>query len=262
MNHQRLIPLSGTVNFRDGGGYPTSDGAFVRWGQFYRSDSLSRLSEADQNELQRLNVTVDCDLRSLGEQKDYPDRLWPQARFFDCHIYPESQEEYQEQTRKGVRFWRGVPKMTSYLDQIYQRVLLTPVSQRAFTKVFEQLLTLPEDQALVYHCSAGKDRTGIVSTLLLMALGVSDDLIARDYMLTNKLYDFAWQKQHPTADQLSQTIAKMNVTQGDATAVLGLIKTIRVGWGSFDAFFVKALGFKKSQLEQLRKRYLTSTSKA
>ena len=117
-------------------------------------------------------------------------------------------------------------------------------------------LALPEDQALVYHCAAGKDRTGIISILILMALGVDDKTIAEDYLLTDELYDFSIEKQHPTNEKLSQAIAKMNVTRGEGPAVKGITETIRQGWGSFDNFFTRKLGFKQADLEKFREMYL------
>ena len=122
--------------------------------------------------------------------------------------------------------------------------------------MFKELLRLPEDQALVYHCAAGKDRTGVISVMILMALGVDDDTIARDYMLTDELYDFSWKKQHPTNEKLSQIIAKMNVTRGEGPAIKGITETIRQGWGSFDKFWVKRLGLSKAELAKFRKMYL------
>ncbi len=92
---------------------------------------------------------------------------------------------------------------------------------------------------MVYHCSAGKDRTGMISALILMALGVDDDTIARDYMLTNKLYDFAVSRQIPSNDEISKMVAKMNVTKGEATAIRGITETVREGWGGFPQFFLK-----------------------
>ena len=119
-----------------------------------------------------------------------------------------------------------------------------------------QTLRTTLDQALVYHCAAGKDRTGVISILILMALSVDDKTIAEDYLLTDELYDFSIEKQHPTNEKLSQVIAKMNVTRGEGPAVKGITETIRQGWGSFDKFFTRKLGFKQADLEKFREMYL------
>ena len=90
---------------------------------------------------------------------------------------------------------KNIKPMDNYLGQIYQKVLLSTHGQKIFKTVFEKLLTLENDQALVFHCSAGKDRTGMIAALILMGLGVSDDDITRDYLVTNRLYHFSYQKR-------------------------------------------------------------------
>ena len=160
------------------------------------------------------------------------------------------------QAHPFLRLFHHLPEFDDYLPKIYQQVLLNEHSEEGIKRVFEELLKLPEDQALVYHCAAGKDRTGIISILILMALGVDDKTIAEDYLLTDELYDFSIEKQHPTNEKLSQVIAKMNVTRGEGPAVKGITETIRQGWGSFDKFFTRKLGFKQADLEKFREMYL------
>lgn len=129
-------------------------------------------------------------------------------------------------------------------------------SQKMFARIFEQLLDLPEKDALVFHCSAGKDRTGMTAALILMGLGVNDRQISQDYLLTNELYNFGLEQKEPTNDELARMIAKMNVMEGEGAAIIGITETVRSGWGNFDNFFVKVLGFNKGDLLQLRRMYL------
>ena len=76
MEHNRLITFDGTVNFRDIGGYENNEGKHVKWGKIYRSDSLSSLTKRDEEKLEEMKVTVDCDLRTSNEQLMAPDRQW------------------------------------------------------------------------------------------------------------------------------------------------------------------------------------------
>ena len=254
MTRQRVIELDQPVNFRDLGGYTGLNGRQVKWGKIYRSAALNEMSTRDMATLCKLHITVDCDLRTSREQRAYPDLLWPGARLVSVGLYAEG--ERFEEKHALLRFLHHIPVFDDYLPSIYQRVLLNSHSEEAIAKVFKELLRLPEDQALVYHCAAGKDRTGVISVMILMALGVDDDTIARDYMLTDELYDFSWKKQHPTNEKLSQIIAKMNVTRGEGPAIKGITETIRQGWGSFDKFWVKRLGLSKAELAKFRKMYL------
>ncbi|GAA3625707.1 tyrosine-protein phosphatase [Lactobacillus hamsteri] len=256
MTHDRIVALDGPLNFRDVGGYKNNKGQGVKWNKIYRSDSLSSLSVKDKIKLVRRKITVDCDLRSNYEKNSSPDDLWSGVKYVDVPIYSDDPGK-DKSTNKLYRFVHHIPDLKdNFIGQIYQRTLLNTHSQEEFSKVFAELLELPADEGLVYHCSAGKDRTGMTSALVLMALGVNDDTIARDYLLTNELYDFAVSRNLPSNDDISAMVAKMNVTKGEGTAILGITETIRKGWGSFDSFFKKELGFSQYDLDQLRKMYL------
>lgn len=96
----------------------------------------------------------------------------------------------------------------------------------------------------------------MTSALILTALGVDDDTIAQDYLLTNELYDFAVSKQYPDENQITKLVSKMNLTKGEGPAIRGITETIRKGWGSFDNFFKRELGFSQKDLDRFRKMYL------
>ena len=256
MAHDRILALDGPLNFRDIGGYQNDKGQHVKWNKIYRSDSLSSLSDEDQAKLAERRITVDVDLRSRYEQNSAPDKLWPNVRFVDAHVYSENRKQ-NKGDNKLYRFVHHIPDMgDNWLGQIYQQVLLNSHSQHEFAKIFAELIELPEEDALVYHCSAGKDRTGMTSALILTALGVDDDTISRDYLLTNELYDFALAKQFPDDNEIVSLVSKMNITKGEGPAIHGITETIRQGWGSFDSFFKKELGFSQKDLNRFRKMYL------
>lgn len=254
--HERIIALDGPLNFRDIGGYQNDKGQHVKWNKIYRSDSLSDLSYRDKIKLMKLRITVDCDLRSHYEKSSAPDILWGNVKYVDAPLYSNNLNE-DKSTNKLFRLFHHIPDMhDNFIGEIYQRAILNSHSQKIFAQVFTELLSLPADQGLVYHCSAGKDRTGMTSAMILMALGVDDDTIARDYLLTNTLYDFAVSRNFPSNDKISSMIAKMNVTKGEGLAIRGVTETIRTGWGNFDSFFKKELGFKQADLDQFRQMYL------
>ncbi|RMC23470.1 MULTISPECIES: tyrosine-protein phosphatase [unclassified Lactobacillus] len=256
MVHDRIIKLDGPLNFRDVGGYQNENGQKVKWNKIYRSDSLSSLTATDQTKLVQLRIAVDCDLRSQYEKKSSPDIHWSNVKYVDVPIYDEN-ESGSQSNHHIYRFLHHIPNLNNnFIGRIYQQTLLNSHSREMFAQIFTELLKLKPDQALVYHCSAGKDRTGMVSALILMALGVGDDTIARDYLLTNKLYDFAVSRQLPSNDEITQMVAKMNVTKGEGIAIRGITETIRGGWGDFATFFEKELGFNSADLTQLRQMYL------
>lgn len=249
-DQQRLISLDGAMNFRDLGGYRSTKGRIVQWHRIYRADSLSDLSHGDRQKLTQLHVTVDCDLRSGYEQAMAPDRIGKQIQFVDAHIYPDNGDVDKEITPPHPI------QTTDMLAGIYQHVILNVHSQEMFKKVLDELLNLPEDEALVYHCSAGKDRTGMMSAIILSLLGVDDDTIIRDYLLTNELYDFAADRQLPTDNEMGQLVAKMNLTKGDGPVMRGFLDTMEQGWGSTQEFAKQQLGLSDHDIQQLRRRYL------
>lgn len=250
MKQQRLIPLTGAGNFRDLGGYQSQEKRKVAWGKIYRADSLSNLTPADLEELKKRHVTVDCDLRTAFEQRAMPDKLTEEIRYVDCHVYAEEGDTDQQADVPGEIL------QTGYLGSIYQHILLNVHSQHAFGAVMQHLINLPAKEALVFHCSAGKDRTGMMAALILKTLGVDDQTIIKDYLLTNQLYDFASSRQLPSEEQLGQMVAKMNTTKGDAPVMKGFLQTLEQGWGTIDNFWQQQLGFSSEQLNSFRQKYL------
>ena len=124
MEHNRLITFDGTVNFRDIGGYENNEGKHVKWGKIYRSDSLSSLTKRDEEKLEEMKVTVDCDLRTSNEQLMAPDRKWNGVEVLDCHVYAEdSSGNFVNDSHKLYRFLHHIPKVNSYLGEIYQNVI-------------------------------------------------------------------------------------------------------------------------------------------
>ena len=233
---KRIVKLEAGYNCRDLGGYVSQDGRTVKWGRLYRSGSLSHLTKADQAELARRKIVVDCDLRSRHEQDNFPDKLWPGSKLVDAHFYSESGDEEEEAEA-----------------MVYQQNLVVPRTGLVMREIFKEMLDLEDDEALLYHCSMGKDRTGMVSVIVLMALGLEDREILRDY-LHSREYSWDWDEADEN-DRLGQQIAKMNQTQVSQTAFYGITETIRQTWGGFDRYFA-SLGFDQGDLDRLRDKFL------
>ena len=141
----------------------------------------------------------------------------------------------------------------SYLAMVYQQNLLAPRTGLVMRKIFQELLALKDDEALIYHCSMGKDRTGMVSVIVLMALGLDDREIMRDYLFSRS-YSRDWNEADEN-DRLGRQIAKMNQTQVSQSSFYGITETIRQMWGGFDRYFA-SLGFSQEDLERLRDKFL------
>ncbi len=179
---ERLLPLEGAHNFRDLGGYPTSDGRRVRWGQVYRSDQLGDLTDADLAYLARLGIRTVCDFRSQVEREASPDRLG--ASGSPRTVNPDISDERFAMDELKDRILSGDLGDTDFTNLLIEG---NRAFARDYTRQYAHFLKLaenPEDLPLVFHCTAGKDRAGFGAVLLLIALGVPEKLAIDDYLLT------------------------------------------------------------------------------
>lgn len=271
---ERVLPLEGGVNFRDLGGYRTTDGRSVKWGRLYRSGVMSDLTDADYAYLQKLGIKTICDLRSQEERKVEPTdaqriangghyysldyKLDFDAGGFAKAFSTPSANPEMTALRVFGSFYRTMPKM--YAAQFRQ----------AFAD-------LQQGNGLLFNCSAGKDRTGVLGALVLTALGVAPDTVSADYALSALIYpkqEAARQARHaqakakgqPKADgPHSATMEAMGklppearkVLSGtDASLIAAAFDQIRNDYGSLDAYFEKELGVSREDRKRLQEIYL------
>lgn len=167
---ERELPLAKGSNFRDLGGYRGAGGKTVRWGKVFRSGALPLLTEEDYTLLGGLDIGTIVDLRSLEERDVAATQLDDRTgALFVSNDYSLKPLMANMGTMKGEYVYTGMEK------------LLAP----QYRSLFRRLLA--DDGAVMYHCSAGQDRTGIASALILSVLGVDRDTILADYHLSTQL---------------------------------------------------------------------------
>ncbi len=173
--------LQGATNFRDLGGHTGHGGRRVRCGLVYRSDHLAGLSQDDLRALQSLGLTHRIDFRGAGERQALPSDV-PGITALSLAIEPTVVHRVNALLQSGHEPTEA--ETVELMCQTYRLFALegAPVYARFFRHLLEQ--TTP----LVFHCTAGKDRTGFAAALLLSALGVARDDIVQDYLRTNQLY--------------------------------------------------------------------------
>ncbi len=177
--------LPGAVNLRDFGGYATEDGGVVRRHRLYRSGSLAHLTEEARQAFADLGITLICDLRREEEKAEEPTPIFRHSpRRLEIPIYPGSALRVSDQ---------GSPAQLTLAQRIDFMVTINRELARDHTedyaRMFEALLE-HEDEGFLVHCSAGKDRTGFACALILHALGVPEETVLEDYLLTNATLDF------------------------------------------------------------------------
>jgi len=177
---ERTLPLESVGNFRDIGGYPTSDGKYTRWGRIYRSANLSTLSKNDAAFLTALNIQTVLDLRTSKEIEDAPDHLSKPINYIMHSIYGHSEEP------GGLFTVLSRYNLEEKWLKFYKETLIDRHAAE-YGKLLRFIAEQPEGP-LVIHCTSGKDRVGIATALLLLALDVPEDIVIADYTLSNKYY--------------------------------------------------------------------------
>lgn len=260
----RHLELEGTPNFRDLGGYQTTDGRFVRWGLIYRSGVLTYLTPADDTYLAHLGVRVVCDFRTQQENQAAPEKWLPgsSAQMLSLPIgggatKPGQQPTIPSSLKDMVGSDPTVEKMRARMIATYGDFVFSSADQ--FAQVFQQIKN--DHLPLLYHCTAGKDRTGIFSALLLLTLGVPEKTVLEDYALTN---EYLLKHSESAAVQKMGTATGNNMLAGltkeqrdvlmaaDPAYLESTLRKIDQRYGSFDAYRRQALHLSDGDVQELR----------
>lgn len=185
----RHIPLNGSRNFRDFGGYPTRCGGTVKRGKLFRSDGLWRLSDADHVVLSPLNIRNICDLRRAKEQEMMPTRWCVDAAVNRLHLplIGESSPSAVDKARTRDAMQKNADSARQVMIEIYRSMVVDDQALKSLGQIF-RLIAAEEALPVLIHCSGGKDRTGVSCALVLSLLGVERQDVMADYMRSQALY--------------------------------------------------------------------------
>lgn len=255
----RLLNFEGIANFRDLGGYANDQGQQVKWGVLYRSGTFAHSSRADLQALQQLQLATLIDFRSSGEKEEEPNQLPDPAGFTVVEI-----PTLDEGNKALVGEVMDRVESGDFTGFDPDQFMLQANRQFAteFTPQFRQFIHTVLDAAgkpVVWHCSAGKDRTGFASAILLRVLGVPQDVVMRDYMESkqhalearrNQLLLLRLFKGEEAADKLA---VMMGVEEAWLRAAFA---EIDAQWGSFDNYVREGLQLGDGDIAQLRSQLL------
>jgi protein-tyrosine phosphatase len=253
----RHLPFSGPKNFRDLGGYQSSDGYSLRWNLLYRSDSLHRLTQDDQRYLSALLLDRIIDFRAEYEKNEEPDCLPKNTdiRVVEIPILDASTRIWYESRRE---FLKNLKKIDPDQYLVQTNIELAGRFTPEMSQFMRELLS-SDGRPILFHCAAGKDRTGFAAAILLRILGVSQEIVLEDYLLTNQYYlpAFRWSIKFAQLVKGKQFAA---VVQGFMQAkpnYLGAaFETIDREYGSFENYVHDGLKLSKKDVEQLKLFYL------
>lgn len=183
---ERHLPMAGGYNFRDLGGYKTTDGKYVKWGKIFRSDELHNLTTADLQYLSSIPLVSVVDFRSTEEIQQAPD-VNPKSvkENYPYSISPGNLAEAA--SSMNLSDIQG-GKVDSLMMELNELLVTDSAAIKKYIDFFA-LLQNEEKVPLMFHCSAGKDRTGMGAALTLLSLGVDEETVMNDYLLSNKYLD-------------------------------------------------------------------------
>ncbi len=245
--HQELprpLALEGASNVRDLGGWPIASGGRVAFGRVFRSAALSRLTDADRVTLARLGLRTVCDLRGNRERERAPSLLhgldW--LRVEALPIEPTVGGSLTEilETREAT----GEDVM-ALLRRAYHAYAFECGAR--YAAMFALILDGADRLPLLFHCSAGKDRTGFGAALILAALDVPWARIVEDYLATNRL----WRSDPELARELPPAVAE-KLLGVHAELLEETFATIRREFATMDRYFEVVLGLTAERRQRLR----------
>jgi protein-tyrosine phosphatase len=249
---ERRVDLEGCCNFRDLGGYQGADGRMVRWGLVYRADALGRLTPADLERLSPLGLRTVCDLRGEREAAATPDA---EIAGIERVSAPMGEGDSDNGFLERIRSGEMAEVTEADMARIYGLMLdrFTPQIRLVIERAAD-----PGQHAIVFHCAAGKDRTGIIAALLLGALGVATEDILDDYEATNR---------YRTAQRIAELRPLLAERGLDIDVMLPYFSAPRVAMadalaaleaehGSIDGYLRGPLGLSDSTLAALQEHLL------
>jgi protein-tyrosine phosphatase len=240
---QRHVVLEGCHNFRDLGGYPTREGGRMRWRVLFRSDALHQLTSADVAQLRgEIGLGHVLDLRSSGEIAiDGRGRL--AAEDVRIHHFPLFDSVGTASADIGARI--------TLSDRYF---LITEHAKRPIASVIQTLAHV--EAPAVYHCAAGKDRTGVVSAVLLGLLGVADEIIVADYAATKQNLD-AIVARLMASEGYQGMLENLppDTLHAEPETMISLLERVREKYGSMRGY-AREIGVPDATVARLERRLL------
>jgi protein-tyrosine phosphatase len=227
----------------------------VRWGYLFRSGHLAQLTDRDLELLGSLQLDLVCDFRQLPEQEREPSRLPPERAPTLCSlpIEPGNASGFLQRLDGPLP---GPEVMFEFMVTVNRELAIeeAPVYRRMFAEILAR-----EDTRFLVHCAAGKDRTGFAAALTLLALGVPEAVVMRDYLLSGRYYD--------ALAEVERVQVKYGMTDSDSAAILPMLQVderylraaldaIVEHYADVDTYLAEAVGLGAPERAELRRRYL------
>lgn len=254
---QRMLPTEGIVNFRDLGGYPTKDGRYTCWGRLFRSGAHDGVTENDISLLKQLHIKTVVDYRSVDEKGKCPDIKIEGIHYLELPVFADA----------GVTDVLNLDGIQSAADAkaMFQEMNRTLVHDAQAHRVYAAMLRTclnPEQVPMVQHCTAGKDRVGVGVATILLLLGVPEDIVLDDYLLSNTSRVSIQKLEHVSGNATNSTQQEIfsALTMVQTEYLCAFMEEMKAVYGTIENYAIDALGITTKEITQLREIYLTNRS--
>ncbi len=249
---ERRLWIENAPNFRDLGGLKTTEGKTVAWGKLFRSGDMGKLTDSELAVIEKVNIKNVVDFRNeqeLGQSTDrYPNsytmnRVWANISPSNGQAMAAFGKLMSDPNASGAQ-------AAEIFEGFYAKM---PENVKNYAPFFKTLLDTKESEATLFHCTAGKDRTGFGSALILSVLGVPENVIVEEYYLSNRYTKYL--AKAGMMSRLKPEIAKV-LAGVEPKYIQATLNTIKAQYGSVNNMLEKELGIAEIERNLLKKKYL------
>jgi protein-tyrosine phosphatase len=258
------IGIASVPNLRDLGGWPTRDGGCVRGGLVYRSTELAKLAGADMAAFAALGIRAVYDLRTEAERAAQPDRFPSGTEYVVVDVLGDSMDAAPAKLftllsdPKAAEDILGGGKGLTLFESGYREIVNLSSARSGYRRLFSDL-TQEQHRPALFHCTTGKDRTGWAAASLLMLLGVSDDLVMKEYLLTNDQLLPAEKAIIDRFQALGGEAELLRPVIGVAPEYLeAALEAMRKEFGTIEGYFSEGLEIDEGAQQALRAAFVES----
>ena len=263
--HIKRLPLKKLFNTRDLSGLPTQDGRKIKHGKLIRSGKLYKIPAETVDALRNYGVTTVIDLRIFTEQEEDPDTLWEGVKYVHlpvlCTATPGiTRERTMKHTMviESKRIKKEFGNADNYMAEMYCSVLLNEEPQALLKQAMR--LIIDNEGCILWHCSGGKDRAGIVAMLVESLLGVSEEIIVADYVASHRFQRarFFWNRAGlviaPCSLRFKKILYGMMAAKPQYLTVA--MNRVKEKYGNVINYCKQVLGVTDEDIELMKSKYL------
>lgn len=249
-------------NMRELGGYKTKDGRRIAHQKLIRSAGINHIDAQDKHYLSKYGIKKVVDFRSIEERDSQPDQDIPEAENIFLPIFPiEETKTASASPKKMMRRMQNGEDAHQQMVEVYKHFVTDDHVRGQYRKFFDLVLeNSSEKESLLFHCTAGKDRTGFAAILLLSSLDVNQTTITKDYLATNRYLKKAVEEMYQKAEKAGVPADSLEGIADMMSAKKEYLQTsfklIKEHYGTMNNFIHDGIGVTKQEIKDLKKIYL------